>query len=293
MVAKARTLPADEVFIDLEDAVAPAQKTDDTRRLAAAAILQDGWSAATLAIRVNAVTTEWCLRDVEVVVEHAGAKLDCLVVPKVESASELHFLDHLLDSLERAHGLERRIGLEVQIESARGLVEIEPIATATDRNEALVFGPGDYATSLGIPQSTIGGSSGEYPGDQWHYPLARIVTTARAFGLQAIDGPYAAISDREGFVAASRRALLLGYDGKWVVHPDQIAPCNEAFTPSQEQFDSALHVLDVYERAVAEGAGAAASDGTMIDEASRKQALSVTARGRAAGLRPPSGSTHG
>lgn len=289
MMTKARTLAADEVFIDLEDAVAPAQKTDETRRLAAQAVLEPGWVTPTLAIRVNAVTSEWCLRDIEVVVEQAAAKLDCLIVPKVESESEVHFVHHLLGSLERALGIGRRIGLELQIESARGLVEIERIATASDRIEALVFGPGDFATSLGIPQSTIGGSSAEYPGDQWHYPLARIVTTARAFGLQAIDGPYAAIGDVAGFRTASRRSLHLGYDGKWVVHPDQLGPCNEEFTPSQEQFDSALRLLDVYERAVSEGAGAAVSEGSMIDEASRKQALSVAARGRAAGLRPPAG----
>jgi citrate lyase subunit beta / citryl-CoA lyase len=293
MMAKARTLPADEVFIDLEDAVAPAQKTDETRRQAAGAILEGDWVAATLAIRVNAVATEWCLRDVEVVVEHAGARLDCLVLPKVESASEVHFVHHLLDSLERAYGLRRRIGLEVQIESARGLVGIERIAAASDRIEALVFGPGDYATSLGVPQSTIGGSSAEYPGDQWHYPLSRIVTTAKAFGLQAIDGPYGAIADLDGLRAASRRSLLLGFDGKWVVHPDQVTPCNDAFTPSQEQFDSALHLLDVYAQAVANGAGAVLTEGTMIDEASRKQALAVEARGRAAGLSRMAGNTHG
>jgi citrate lyase subunit beta/citryl-CoA lyase len=284
MLAKARTLPADEVFLDLEDAVAPSRKTDETRRLVAAAIAEDGWAAATLAVRVNAVSTPWCLRDVVVVVEHAGARLDCIVVPKVESASQVHFVHHLLDSLEAAHGLQRRIGLEVQIESARGLLAVETIAAASDRVEALVFGPGDYAASIGVPQLTIGGSDDAYPGDQWHYPLSRIVTAAKALGLHAIDGPDGAIRDLDGLRAAARRSMLLGCDGKWVLHPDQIEPCIAAFVPSQQELDAALRLLDTYRSATGAGTGATLSDGEMIDEASHKLALGLAARGRAAGL---------
>jgi citrate lyase subunit beta / citryl-CoA lyase len=285
MLGKAAALQADQVFLDLEDAVAPSEKNDETRTRVADALREQEWRAKTLVVRVNAVDTRWCHRDVVAVVEGAGAKLDCIMLPKVEDASHIHFLDHLLSQLERALNLQRRIGIEAQIENARGIVNVAEIAAASSRIETLIFGPGDYAASLGVPQLSVGTIEAEYPGDQWHYPLSRIVTTARAFGLQAIDGPYSAIRDLDGFRQSARRARLLGFDGKWALHPDQVGPCNEAFTPAQDQYNQAERLLEAYRSFTeVDGLGAAMFDGEMIDEASRKMALSLAERGRAAGL---------
>ncbi len=285
MLAKAAGLPADEVFLDLEDAVAPELKNDDTRRLVVAALREQDWRAATLVVRVNAVGTPWCLDDLLAVVSGAGDVLDCVMLPKVESAAQVHFVAQLLAQLELKHGFEQPIGIEVQIESPRGLVEIERIAAASPRIETLIFGPGDYAASAGMPQLTVGAIDPSYPGDAWHYVLSRIVTTARAFGLQAIDGPYAAIRDLEGFAEVARRSRILGFDGKWALHPDQVPICNDTYLPTQAEFERAERILEAYRAATDEaGQGAAVFETEMIDEASRKMAVSVVERGRSAGM---------
>jgi citrate lyase subunit beta / citryl-CoA lyase len=285
MLLKASGLPADHVFLDLEDAVAPLEKNATTREAVVRALVDQTWVARTRAVRVNAVGTPWCLDDLVHVVGGAGEVLDCIVLPKVESAAHVHFVHHVLEHLEHVHGRSRRIGLELQIESPRGLVEIGRIADASDRIEALIFGPGDYAAAAGLPQLTVGAVDPRYPGDQWHYVLSQIVTTARAFGLQAIDGPYAAIRDLEGFREVATRSRLLGFDGKWALHPDQIGPCNEVYAPAQADYERALRILDAYD--VASGAnrlGAVIFEGEMIDEASRKLAEQIASRGAAAGL---------
>jgi citrate lyase subunit beta/citryl-CoA lyase len=285
MLAKAAGLAADQVFLDLEDAVAPDLKNDDTRRRVAQALREQSWVARTRAVRVNAVGTPWCLDDVVAVVTEAGAALDCLVVPKVESTAQVHFVALLLDQLELNHTREQPIGLEIQIESPRGLLAVEEIAAASARVETLIFGPGDYAAAAGIPQLSVGAIEPGYPGDQWHYVLSRILTTARAFGLQAIDGPYAAIRDLAGFAEVARRSRLLGFDGKWALHPDQIAICNEIYSPTPEEFARAQQILDAYRVSTErDGLGAAMFEGEMIDEASRKLALAVAERGHAAGM---------
>jgi citrate lyase subunit beta / citryl-CoA lyase len=258
MVAKARTLAADEVILDLEDAVPPGEKTA-ARELVAGA-LGGEWAAPTVAVRVNAVSTPWFEDDLRAV---AGAAV--VVLPKVESP----------DDLAAATGLTGA-GLEAQIESARGMVGVERIAAAPGL-EALVFGPGDYAASLGIPQLEIGAIDTAYPGDQWHYARARIAVAAHAYGLDAIDGPYAALKDVEGLRESARRARLLGFTGKWAIHPDQIEPCNEAFSPTPEELERAEALLAAYRDA---GEGAATFDGAMIDEASRKIAERLVARAR-------------
>ena len=273
MLAKARTLPADEIVVDLEDAVPPAEKTAATRRRAADALLAGEWSAPTLAVRVNAVGTPWFAVDIDELVRAAGETIDCLVLPKVESPDDVAAAADLLDR----HGVS--IGLEAQIESARGLLEVERIAASSARLEALVFGPGDYAASLGIPQLEIGAIDPAYPGDQWHYARSRIAVAAHAHGLDAIDGPYAALRDRDGLRESARRARLLGFTGKWAIHPDQIASCNEAFAPSTEELERAERLLAALREAEARGEGAAAFNGTMIDEASRKMAEALVARG--------------
>ena len=285
MLTKAAGLPADQVFLDLEDAVAPELKNDATRGLVVSALRENHWTARTKVVRINAVGTPWCLDDLLTVVGGAGSVLDCVMVPKVESAAQVHFVAQVLEQLELKHGFERRIGIEVQIESPLGLVEIERIAAASPRVETLIFGPGDYAASAGMPQLSVGAIDPRYPGDAWHYVLSRIVTTARAFGLQAIDGPYAAIRDLEGFTEVARRSRILGFDGKWALHPDQIPICNETYAPTQAEFERAERILEAYRSATDEqGQGAAVFESEMIDEASRKMALSIVERGRAAGM---------
>jgi citrate lyase subunit beta / citryl-CoA lyase len=285
MLAKAATLEADQVFLDLEDAVAPELKNDETRMLVARALAGQQWRARTRVVRVNAVGTAWCLDDLLVVVGEAGDALDCVMVPKVESAAHVEFVAEVIAHIERKNSLSRRIGLELQIESPLGLVEIERIAQASTRTETLIFGPGDYAASVGVPQLSVGAIAEDYPGDQWHYVLSRIVTTAHAFSLQAIDGPYAAIRDLDGYREVARRSRLLGFDGKWALHPDQIDVCNTVYAPSRNEFDRAIRILDAYERATEiDKLGAVVFEGEMIDEASRKMAVAVAERGRAAGM---------
>jgi len=286
MLAKAATLAADQVFLDLEDAVSPLEKVDARDRVVEALRTHD-YSGKTRVVRVNGVTTRWCLGDVTAIVGGAGDRLDCIMVPKVEDAGQLHFIDHLLTQLETEHELPNRIGIEAQIENARGAMNIREIAQATPRLETLIFGPGDYAANMGVGQLVIGSISPEYPGDQWHWVLSQIVTAARAYGVQAIDGPYTDIKDTDGYRRMCRRARLIGYDGKWVLHPAQVEIANEEFSPSQAEFDEARRLLDAYEHATqVERKGAVMHEGQMIDEASRKIAEQVVARGAAAGMAP-------
>lgn len=284
MLAKAPGLPADEVFLDLEDSVAPAVKEEARVNVITALRLGD-WSGKTVVVRVNGVATRWCYRDIIEVVSAAGQHIDCLMVPKVESAADVTFVASLLRMVEEDAGLSRTLGIEAQIESASGLQAVGDIAASSARLETLVFGPGDMAASMGIPSTTIGEASPQYPGDQWHAVLVTILVAARAAGLQAIDGPFGRIRDLDGFRASAVRSYSLGYDGKWVLHPGQIDIANEVFTPGQGEFDRALALLDAYRRASGEHrAGAVNFGNEMIDEASRKMAQRLVVRGTAAGL---------
>jgi citrate lyase subunit beta / citryl-CoA lyase len=285
MMAKAAASAADQVFIDLEDACAPSEKVT-SRKLVVEALNSLDFGLKVRVVRVNDVATPWCYGDVLEVVSRAGANLDCLMIPKVRDASQVHFVDHLLAGLEADLGLGRRIGLELQIETAGGAVNLRGIAEACPaRTETLIFGPGDYAADLGVPRLGLGMIDPDYPGHQWHWVLSSIAAQARAAGVQAIDGPYVDFHDREGYVESARRAKLLGFDGKWCVHPNQIEWANAEFTPSQEIYEEAEWVLAAYAEATAAGRGAAVLDGRMIDEATRKLAEKLAGRGRAAGLR--------
>lgn len=286
MLEKAASLPADVVFIDMEDAVSPLERTDETRQQVVRALTELEWKAPTREVRVNDVSTHWCRRDLEVIVTGAREHLHGIVLPKVQDASHVHFVHHLLNQLEAEHGIPGRRCIEAQIETAHGMVEVERIAQASDRIETIVFGPGDYTASLGITQLSVGAIDPLYPGDQWHYALSRILTAARAYGKQAIDGPYTAIKDLDGFREVATRSQRLGFDGKWAVHPDQIAVLNEVYSPSREQFDKALRLVEAYREATHGDTrrGAVVHDGEMIDEASAKMALAIVERGRAAGL---------
>jgi citrate lyase subunit beta / citryl-CoA lyase len=286
MLSKAPTLPADEVFMDLEDSVAPLAK-EEARGNVVQALKEGDWNGKTVVVRVNGVYTKWCAHDVLHVAENAGQYLDCVMIPKVEFASDVSFVDNLLRMVEDNAGLEKRIGLEVQIETATGLRNINDIAEASDRTETLIFGPADMSASLGLPTVTAGLPMPGYPGDHWHHVLSTILVAARHAGVQAIDGPYLLIKDLDGFREMAERARALGYDGKWALHPGQIDVLNEVFTPGQDEFDKAEAMLEAYRHATeVERTGAVMFGNEMIDEASRKMAEQVAARGRAAGLAP-------
>lgn len=288
MIDKARILPADEVFLDLEDAVAPLAKPA-ARGTVVAALNEGGWGGRLRVVRVNDWTTQWTYRDVVEVVEGAGAELDCIMLPKVQGPDQVVALDLLLTQIEKASGLEPgRIGIEAQIENARGLVEVDRIAQASPRLEAIIFGPADFMASIAMKSLVVGEQPSGYDvGDAYHYILMRILMAARANGLAAIDGPYLQIRDVDGFRRVASRSAALGFDGKWVLHPGQIDACNEVYSPRQEDYDHAELILDAYAWYTSEAGGkrgAAMLGDEMIDEASRKMALVVAGKGRAAGM---------
>jgi citrate lyase subunit beta/citryl-CoA lyase len=288
MMDKAWGLAADQVFLDLEDACAPLAKPG-ARKSIVDALNEGGWDGKVRAVRVNDLTTEWTYRDVVEVVEGAGANLDCVMLPKVQSAAQIAWLDLTLTQIEKTMGLPvGGIGIEAQIENARGLVEIDAIASASPRIETIIFGPADFIASINMRTLTVGEQPPGYDvGDAYHYILMRILMAGRANDLQVIDGPYLQIRDVDGFRRVGARSAALGYDGKWVLHPGQIEACNELFSPRQEDYDHAELILDAYAYYTSEAGGrrgAVMLGEEMIDEASRKMATVVAAKGRAAGM---------
>lgn len=287
MIAKAKALPADEVFLDLEDAVAADAKAAARSRVAAA-LTEPGWAGQLRGVRVNDWTTPWTYADVIEVVSAAGAQLDVIVLPKVTDVSHVQALDLLLTQVERSHGLPvGRIGIEAQIEDARGLTNVNAIAGGP-RVQALIFGPGDLMASLNMRTLVVGEQPPGYGvGDAYHQVLMTILIAARAHGINAIDGPYFKVRDTEAFSRVAGQSAALGYDGKWVLHPDQIAAGNEIFSPRQADYDHAELILEAYEwhtSGAGGSRGAAMLGDEMIDEASRKMALVIAAKGRAAGM---------
>lgn len=283
---KADESTADAIFFDLEDSVAPAAK-ERARAMAVEALNTYAYAGKVRGVRINDCDTRWCHSDVESVVEGAGDRLDVIVVPKVEGAEHVHFVDVLLTQLERGLGLAQRIGLELQIETVRGLDTIDAIARASSRTEALIFGPGDLQASLGIPGLSIGSTPPGYPGEFWHYVHFRIVVAAHAQGLQAIDGPYTAVRDLDGLRASAQRSAAAGFDGKWALNPNQCDVLNQVYAPAQADFDRASAIVEAYARATdVEETGAVMLGDEMIDEASRKMAAAMVERGRLFGMEP-------
>lgn len=288
-LAKGPTVPADMTFLDLEDSVAPLEK-EPARAKVVDAIKNLDWGDRVLCVRVNAWDTEWTTFDVVEVVGNAGSRLDEIMLPKVQSASEVVALDLLLTQVEAKAGLPKgHIGIEAQIETTRGLINVEEICAASPRLETIIFGPADFAASMEMPVLTGGVQIPEYPGDHFHYVFSKILMAGRANGLQVIDGPYLYVRDSEGFRDYCSRTKILGYDGKWALHPDQVTILNEVFSPTQEQFDRAWDILDAYEKATTQGGagerkGAVMFGDEMIDEASRKMATKFVRRGERAGL---------
>jgi citrate lyase subunit beta/citryl-CoA lyase len=274
-------------FLDLEDAVAPLEK-EAARAKVVAAVREQEWGDAVLCVRVNAWDTKWTYGDVIEVVGQAGPRLDEIMLPKVQSAAEVVALDLLLTQVEINHGLPAgHIGIEAQIETARGLINVEEICAASSRTETVILGPVDFSASMGMPSLSGGLLIPEYPGDYFHYVFMKILMAGRANGLQVIDGPYVKVRDPDGFREYACRSQILGYDGKWSLHPDQVTLLNEIFSPTQEQFDKALDVLDSYREATTEGErkGAVMFGDEMIDEASRKVAATLVSRGERAGMK--------
>jgi citrate lyase subunit beta/citryl-CoA lyase len=288
MLDKAQGLPADQVFLDLEDSVSPLAKESARGNVVAA--LNDGdWSGKTRVVRVNDWTTKWTYRDVLEVVEGAGANLDCVMLPKVQTAEQVVALDLVLSQIEATMGFEvGRIGIEAQIENALGLVNVDAIAAASPRVETVIFGPADFMASINMKSLVVGEQPPGYDiGDAYHYILMRILMAARANDKQAIDGPYLQIKDVEGFRRVAGRSAALGFDGKWVLHPGQLDAANEVYAPTQDDYDHAELILDAYDYYTSEAGGkrgAVMLGDEMIDEASRKMATVVAAKGRAAGM---------
>jgi len=283
-LAKAPTVEADMTFLDLEDSVAPLEKVAARAKVAEAIRTQD-WGDRVLCVRVNAWDTEWTYGDIIEVVGTAGPRLDEIMLPKVQTAAEVVAMDLLLTQVEKNCGLPvGHIGVEAQIETTRGLINVEEICAASPRLETIIFGPADFAASMEMPVLTGGVAIPEYPGDHFNYVFSKILMAGRANGLQVIDGPFLKVREMDGLREFAQRTRVLGYDGKWALTPDQAAVLNEVYSPTQEQFDKAWDILDAYKQAT-EGdlKGAVMFGDEMIDEASRKMAIKFVSRGERAG----------
>lgn len=286
MLAKGPTLPADMVFLDMEDSVAPLEK-EAARGKVVDAIKNQDWGEKILCVRVNAWDTQWTYGDIIEVVGNAGERLEEIMLPKVQRAAEVVAMDLLLTQVEKNAGLPvGHIGIEAQIETAQGLINVNEICAASSRLETVILGPVDFSASMEMPSLSGGLQIPEYPGDYFHYVFMKILMAGRANGLQVIDGPYVKVRDSEGFRDFCTRTQILGFDGKWALHPDQVTILNEMFSPTQAQFDRANDILDAYEEATTTGdrKGAVMFGDEMIDEASRKVAIKLVSRGERAGL---------
>jgi malyl-CoA/(S)-citramalyl-CoA lyase len=276
MFAKALDSAADYIFLDLEDAVAPGDK-DQARLNVIGALQEHDWRGRgkTVCVRINGIDTHYMYRDVVDVVEQAGTRLDTILIPKVGVPADVYLVDALLTQIEEAKGVPHRIGIDVLIETALGMANVEAIAQSSRRLEAMHFGVADYAASCRARTVVIGGLNPDYPGDQWHAALSRMIVACRAYGLRPIDGPFGDFKDPDGYRLAARRAAALGIEGKWAIHPSQIALANEVFSPPPAEVDRAKRILSALDDAAREGKGAAQLDGRMIDAASARMAQNI------------------
>ena len=265
---------ADVVFLDLEDAVAPDEK-EKARKNVIEALQELDWSDKTVSVRINGLDTHYMYRDVVDVVEQAGDRLDTILIPKVGVAADVYMVDAMLTQIEMAQGYSNKIGIEALIEITLGMANVDAIATSSPRMEAMHFGVADYAASCRARTTNIGGLNPDYPGDQWHHGLSRMLVACRAYGLRAIDGPFGDFNDPDGYLDAARRGAAMGYEGKWAIHPSQIDLAHEVFSPPAAEVDRARRILVALEEAAAQGKGAAQLDGRMIDAASARMAENV------------------
>lgn len=293
MFEKAAASAADVIFLDLEDAVAPDQK-EQARKNVIEALNDIDWGTKSLSVRINGLDTHYMYRDVVDVLEQTGDRLDLIMIPKVGTAADVYAVDMLVSQVEAAKGRKKRLGFELIIETALGMANIDAIAAASRRNESLHFGVADYAASTRARTTQIGGPNPDYTvltdktedgsprqlhwGDMWHYAIARLVVAARANGLRPLDGPFGDFSDDDGYRAAARRAAVLGCEGKWAIHPKQVALANEIMSPPAKEVERARRVLAAMEQARKEGKGAVSLDGRLIDIASIRQAEALVAK---------------
>jgi malyl-CoA/(S)-citramalyl-CoA lyase len=276
---------ADIIFLDLEDAVAPGDK-EQARRNVVAALNEAEWGTKTMMVRINGLDTHYMYRDVVDVVE-ACPRLDMILIPKVGVPADVYALDMLVTQIETAKGRSKRIGFEVLIETALGMANVEAIARSSRRLEAMSFGVADYAASTRARTTVIGGVNPDYGvladkdseggrnyfwADQWHAAQTRMLIACRAYGLRPIDGPFGDFADADGYLAAAKRAAVLGYEGKWAIHPSQIELANQVFTPSKAEVTKARRILEAMDEAAKEGKGAVSLDGRLIDIASIRMA---------------------
>lgn len=276
MIEKAADSNVDYIFLDLEDAVAPPDKLQARKNIIEA--LNDiDWRAKgkTMSIRINGLDTHYMYRDVVDILEQAGQHVDTILVPKVGVPSDLYAVEMMISQIEENMGLPNKIGTEALIETALGMANVEAIAASGGRLEALHFGVADYAASNRARTVVIGGLNPDYPGDQWHFALSRMTVACRAYGLRAIDGPFGDFSDPDAYIASAKRAAALGIEGKWAIHPSQIDLANDVFSPPATEVDRARRIIEELKKAAAEGRGAAALDGKMIDAASERMANNV------------------
>jgi citrate lyase subunit beta/citryl-CoA lyase len=278
MFEKALNSGVDFVFLDLEDAVAPDDKVQ-ARKNVIQALNDLDWKGhgITVSVRINGLDTQYMVRDVVDLVEQAGSKIDTLLIPKAGVYADIYMVQAMVTQLEMQQGLKNRIGLEALIETALGMANVEDIARngAAGRLEALHFGVADYAASNRARTTNIGGLNPDYPGDQWHFAISRMIVACRAYGLRPIDGPFGDIKDPDGYVLAAKRAAALGCEGKWAIHPTQIPLANDVFTPPEREIEKAKRILAALKEAAAQGKGAAALDGRLIDAASERMANNV------------------
>ncbi len=268
MLTKAAALNVDHVFCDLEDAVAPSAKPA-ARDTIVDALNNLDWGKTVRCVRVNDIGTSWCHEDIITIVEKAGRNIDTIMLPKPLSASDVQFADTLLSQLEMKLGLENKIGLEVLIEEVEAMQNVAEIATSCARLECMIFGMGDYAASQGLVVKNIGNTEG-YEGDIFHYPRYHMTIAARSAGIDAVDGPFVDFKNDAAYRVECQRALMLGMVGKWAIHPSQVEPALDIFSPSQEEVDFAREIVAVYDKAAAEGLGSVGHKGTMVDAASAR-----------------------
>lgn len=280
MITKAFLLDADMIMLDLEDSV-PVHEKEEARKRVVAVFREQDWKNKVRSYRINGMDTPFAYRDLIDVVEQAGEFIDVIVVPKVNDAAEIKAIDYILTQIEARLGLKRRIGLEASIETAEGMLRAGDIAFSSTRLEALVFGVADYGASVTMMSKGISGHGDQedfYPGHRWHFPLSRMVMAAKAAGLAAIDAPYGDYKDPEGLKRSCLLSAALGYDGKWVIHPDQIRIINELYTPSEEDVERSARIVEAYRQAQSEGCGSLAIDGKMVDAASIRVAQVITSQ---------------
>ena len=276
MFEKALNSTADFIFLDLEDAVSPNDKVT-ARENVIKALKEMDWrgNGKTISVRINGLDTHYMYRDVVEIMCQAGEFVDTLLIPKVGVQGDVYMVDCMVNQIEQERGLKNKVGLECLIETALGMVNIEEIAQSSKRLEGLHFVGADYAASLRARTVVIGGLNPDYPGDQWHHGLAKLVATCRAYGLRPIDGPFGDFNDPDGYINAAKRGAAIGIEGKWAIHPSQIEHANNVFSPPEKEVEKAHRIIEELAKAAAEGKGAAQLDGRMIDAASEKMAENI------------------